>query len=142
MENTVKKTKAMYFAELREMVLAAVEDQAQQDELIEFIDKQIETLEKRKVAAAERAEKKRAESDAMTDAILAQIGNELITVDEIVIALDSEEVTRNKVTARLGKLVKAGTIVKEAVKVEGNKRMAYRLATDATDADAADADEE
>lgn len=139
MENTVKKTKAMYFAELREMVLAAVEDQAQQDELLEFIDKQIETLEKRKVAAAERAEKKKAESDAMTDAILAQIGNELITVDEIVIALDSEEVTRNKVTARLGKLVKAGTIVKEAVKVEGNKRMAYRLATDA---DAVDADEE
>ena len=139
MENIVKKTKVMYFAELREMVLAAVEDQAQQDELVEFIDKQIETLEKRKVAAAERAEKKQAESDAMTDAILAQIGNELITVDEIVIALDSEEVTRNKVTARLGKLVKAGTIVKEAVKVEGNKRMAYRLATDA---DAADADEE
>ena len=139
MENTVKKTKAMYFAELREMVLAAVEDQAQQDELVEFIDKQIETLEKRKVAAAERAEKKKAESDAMTDAILAQIGNEPITVDEIVIALDSEEVTRNKVTARLGKLVKAGTIVKEAVKVEGNKRMAYRLATDA---DATDADKE
>lgn len=139
MENTVKKTKAMYFAELREMVLAAVEDQAQQDELVEFIDKQIETLEKRKVAAAERAEKKKAESDAMTDAILAQIGDKLITVDEIVVALDSEEVTRNKVTARLGKLVKAGTIVKEAVKVEGNKRMAYRLATDA---DAADADEE
>lgn len=139
MENAVKKTKAMYFAELREMVLAAVEDQAQQDELIEFIDKQIETLEKRKVAAAERAEKKKAESDAMTDAILAQIGDELITVDEIVIALNSEEVTRNRVTARLGKLVKAGTIVKEAVKVEGNKRMAYRLATDV---DAADADEE
>ena len=139
MENTVKKTKAMYFAELREMVLAAVEDQAQQDELLEFIDKQIETLEKRKVAAAERAEKKKAESDAMTDAILAQIGNEPITVDEIVIALDSEEVTRNKVTARLGKLVKAGTIVKEAVKVDGNKRMAYRLAADA---DAADADKE
>ena len=139
MENTVKKTKAMYFVELRKMVLAAVEDQAQQDELVEFIDKQIETLEKRKVAAAERAEKKKAESDAMTDAILAQIGNEPITVDEIVIALNSEEVTRNKVTARLGKLVKAGTIVKEAVKVEGNKRMAYRLATDA---DAVDADEE
>jgi len=139
MENTVKKTKAMYFAELREMVLAAVEDQTQRDELVEFIDKQIETLEKRKVAAAGRAEKKKAESDAMTDAILAQIGDELITVDEIVIALDSEEVTRNKVTARLGKLVKAGTIVKETVKVEGNKRMAYRLATDA---DTANADEE
>ena len=131
MENTVKKTKAMYFAELREMVLAAVEDQEQRDELVEFIDKQIETLDKRRVAAAARAEKKRNESDALTDAILAQIGDELITVDEIVTALDNEEVTRNKVTARLSKLVKAGTIVKEAVKVEGNKRMAYRLATDA-----------
>ena len=39
MENTVKKTKAMYFAELREMVLAAVEDQAQQDGLSSLISR-------------------------------------------------------------------------------------------------------
>lgn len=128
MDNTVKKTKAMYFAELREMVLAAVEDEAQQAELVEFIDKQVETLDKRKAAAADRAAKKRAESDALTDEIFALIGNEPMTVDEIVLALDNEEVTRNKVTARLGKLVKAGSIVKETVKVEGNKRMAYRIA--------------
>lgn len=131
MENTVKKTKAMYFAELREMVLDVVQDQEQQDELIEFIDKQIETLEKRKVAAAARAEKKREESDELTEAIFAQIGEDLITVDEIVVALDSEEVTRNKVTARLGKLAKAGRIAKEYIKVDGNKRMAYRLPTEA-----------
>ena len=127
-----KKTKAMYFAELKEMVIAAVEDQEQQNELVEFIDKQLETLEKRKVSAAERAAKKREESDAMTEQILAQIGDELQTVDEIVAAINDEAVTRNKVTARLGKLVKAGTIVKEAVKVDGNKRMAYRLAADDT----------
>ena len=128
MDNTVKKTKAMYFAELREMVLATVEDQAQQDELLEFIDKQMETLDKRKAAAADRAAKKKAESDALTDEIFALIGDKPITVDEIVVALDNEDVTRNKVTARLGKLVKAGSIVKETVKVEGNKRMAYRVA--------------
>lgn len=132
MENTTKKTKAMYFAELREMVAGLV-DREDQDELLEFIDKQIEAIEKRKVAAANRAEKKKAESDALTDAILAQIGEELITVDEIVVALDDEEVTRNKVTARLGKLVKAGVITKETVKVDGNKRMAYRLAAAADD---------
>ena len=132
MENTTKKTKAMYFAELREMVTGWV-DREDQDELLEFIDKQIEAIEKRKVAAANRAEKKKAESDALTDAILAQIGEELITVDEIVVALDDEEVTRNKVTARLGKLVKAGVITKETVKVDGNKRMAYRLAAAADD---------
>lgn len=126
MENT-KKTKAMYFAELREMVENWV-DREDQDDLLEFIDKQIEMLEKRKVAAADRAAKKRSESDALTEAILAEIGDELITVDEIVVALNDETITRNKVTARLGKLFKAGLIEKETVKVEGNKRMAYRLA--------------
>ena len=128
MDNTMKKTKAMYFAELREMVLAAVEDETQKAELVEFIDKQMETLDKRKAAAADRAAKKRAESDALTDEIFGIIGNEPMTVDEIVLALDSEDVTRNKVTARLGKLVKAVSVVKETVKVEGNKRMAYRVA--------------
>jgi hypothetical protein len=126
MENTVKKTKAMYFEELRDMVIANVEDQEKQNEFVEFIDKQLETLEKRKAAAADRAEKKKAESDALTDEIYAVIGDELVTVDAIVDALDSEEVTRNKVTARLGKLVKAEMIVKEAVTIDGNKRMAYR----------------
>ena len=130
MENT-KKTKAMYFAELREMVMDVVKDEEKQDELIEFIDKQIETLEKRKIAAAARAEKKREESDAMSDAILAVVGTELATVDDIVAAINDEEVTRNKVTARLGKMVKAGLIVKESIRVDGNKRMAYRLAAEA-----------
>ena len=125
MENT-KKTKAMYFAELREMVEGWV-DREDQADLLEFIDKQIEMLEKRKVAAADRAAKKRSESDALTEAILAEIGDELITVDEIVVALNDETITRNKVTARLGKLFKAGLIEKETVKVEGNKRMAYKL---------------
>lgn len=128
MENTAKKTKSMYFEELREMVMMVVTDEEKQDELVEFIDKQIEMLEKRKASAAERAAKKKAESDALTDEIFALIGEDLITVDEIVVALDNEEVTRNKVTARLGKLVKAEKIVKESVKTEdGNKRMAYRL---------------
>ena len=131
MENAVKKTKAMYFAELRKMVIAGVQDQEEQAALVEFIDKQVDALEKRKVAAAARAEKKREESDEMTEAILAQIGDELITVDEIVVALDSEEITRNKVTARLGKLAKAGRIVKDSVKVDGKKRMAYRLPNEA-----------
>jgi hypothetical protein len=123
-----KKTKAMYFAELREMVTVAVEDEARRNELVEFIDKQVEALEKRKVAAAARAEKKKAESDALTEEIFERIGDELITVDEIVITFDEEEeVSRAKVTARLGKLVNAGRIEKEAVKVDGKKRMAYRL---------------
>lgn len=130
-EKTAKKTKAMYFAELREMVIAGVEDEEERDALVEFIDKQVDALEKRKVSAAARAEKKKEESDALTEAIFDMIGDELITVDEIVVALDTEGVTRNKVTARLGKLAKAGRIVKDSVKVDGKKRMAYRLPSEA-----------
>ena len=128
MENTVKKTKVMYFTELREMIMNAVNDEEKQDELLAFIDKQIETLEKRKEAAATRAAKKKEESDALTEEILGLIGEDLVTVDEIVVAINREDVTRNKVTARLGKLFKNGAIVKETVKVDGNKRMAYKLA--------------
>lgn len=126
MENATKKTKAMYFEELRELVLTTVTDAEKQAEYVEFIDKQIEALDKRKAAAAARAEKKKAESDALTDAIYELITDKLVTVDEITVAFDDEEVTRAKVTARLGKLVNAGLIEKESVKVDGKKRMAYR----------------
>jgi DNA-binding transcriptional ArsR family regulator len=135
MENTTKKTKTMLFEELREIVIDVVKDEEKQNELVDFIDKQIELLVKRKAAAADRAAKKKEESDALTEEILGLIGEDLVTVDEIVIAINREDVTRNKVTARLGKLFKSGAIVKETVKVDGNKRMAYKLA-DVADADA------
>lgn len=126
----MKKTKAMYFEDLRNIVMDVVRDEERQDELIEFIDRQIAALDTRKAAAARRAERRRLESDAFTEAILAQIGDDLITVNQIILALDDETVTRNKVTARLGKLYKSGLIVKEQIRVDGNKRMAYRLATE------------
>lgn len=128
MENTTKKTKTMLFEELREIVIDVVKDEEKQNELVDFIDKQIELLVKRKAAAADRAAKKKEESDALTEEILGMIGEDLVTVDEIVVAINREDVTRNKVVARLGKLFKNGAIVKEAVKVDGNQRMAYKLA--------------
>ncbi len=130
MENTVKKTKAMYFAELREMIMDVVKDEEKQDELVQFIDKQLESLEKRKVAAAARAEQKKTESDELTAAIYSRLTYDFMTVDDILATFDEEDkVTRNKITARLGKLVKAEEVVKEAIKVEdGSKKMAYKLA--------------
>ena len=129
MENTSKKTKAMYFAELREMVMNVVKDEEKQDELVTFIDKQIESLEKRKVAAAARAEKKKAESDTLTDQIYEMLDENFVTINEIVENFDTEDITHNKISARLGKLVKNGLVVKEPVKTEDGKRMAYRRAT-------------
>lgn len=129
MENAVKKTKVMYFAELKDMVMEAenIENELR-DELVNFIDKQVETIEKRKVAAAARAEKKRAEADALTDEIFALMTEEFMTADEIVDALEDEDVTRNKVTARLAKLIKENKVVKETIKIDKKKKMAYKLA--------------
>lgn len=136
METITKKiTKADNFAELRNIVIATVEDEAKKADLVAFIDKQLAELEKRKVDAAKRAEKKKAESDELTEEIFDLLGEELTTVDEVVVALDNEDITRAKVTARLGKLVKEGRIVKEAVKVDGKKRMAYRVAGEEADAE-------
>lgn len=122
-----KRTKKENFEILREIVEGLQIDAVEQDEMLAFIDKQIETLDKRAEAAVKRAEKKKAESDELTEAIFGMIGDEPITVDDIVTNFADEEVTRNKVTARLGKLVKAGRVIKDTVKVEGKRRMAYSL---------------
>ena len=129
MENAVKKTKVMYFTELRDMVMEAEEITDElKDELVDFINKQVETIEKRKVAAAARAEKRRAEADALTDEIFALMTEDFMTADEIVDMLDDETITRNKVTARLAKLIKAEKVVKETIKIDGKRKMAYKLA--------------
>lgn len=131
-----KRTKVENFAMIRDIILdAAFDDETLRDELVEFVDKQVEMLEKRKEAAQARAAKKREESDELTDAIFGVITGDLMTVDEILAQFDEndEEITRNKVTARLGKLVKSGKIVKEAMRVDGKKKMAYCLAEEAVD---------
>lgn len=123
---TTKKTKAMYFAELREMVVNWA-DLENQDDLLEFIDKEIAVLERRKEKARERAVERKAESDALTDKIFDALEDKFMTLDDILPLLDDEEdITKNKVTSRLGKLIKAGKVEKEMVKVEDKKRMAYR----------------
>ncbi len=124
-----RKTKAMYFAEIREIIEATVNDQEQQSELLEFVDGEMATIEKRREAAKARAEKRKAESDALTDRIYDILTDDFVTLDEIMLDFENEEgVTKNKVTARLGKLVKAGKVEKESVRSEGKNRMTYRRA--------------
>ena len=126
---TEKKTKAMYFTELKEIVEATTfEDPAMKEELVEFINKSLETLAKRKEAAAKRAAAKREESDELTEVIFGMLSDDFMTLDEIVEAIGDETVTKNKVSARLGKLVKNGRVDKEAMKTDSGKKMSYRIA--------------
>lgn len=99
-------------------------------DIVAFCEKEIELLDRKNEKARERAAKKRAESDAMTDAVYAALTPEFAFVDAIVEATDFDEVTRGKVVARLSKLVKAGKATKESIKKEDGKgkAMAYKLA--------------
>ena len=126
-----KITKFDMFTDLKAIVAASVEiDEELKIAYEEMLDKELASLEKRKESAQKRAAAKKEESDALTDEILAVVKNaaDVILVNDIVEALDNEEVTRQKVTARLGKLVNAGAITKETVKVEGARKMGYRAA--------------
>ena len=121
-----KITKTMWFEAIKEVVNAS--DVDNKDAMIEFIDGQIATIAARAEKAKERAEKAKAEGDALRETVLGYVTTELQTIDAIVAAIGDEEVTKAKVTARLTQLAKAGLVVKEQVKVDDRKVMAYRLA--------------
>ena len=126
MENTEKKfTKVDYFTLLKDVVDGMTLDAETAMNVKDFLDKEIEQLEKRKIAAKDRAEKKKAESDALTDEIYTLLTDEPQTVEDLLAAFEDETVTRNKITSRLGKLVKAGLADKDIAKIDGNRKMVY-----------------
>lgn len=127
MADTVKMTKVDYFHQLAEIVEnAEVENK---EGILKFIEGSIETLENRKRAAQERAEKKKTEPDELSDAVKAVLTNELQTADEIVAQIEGEDVTKQKIVSRLTKMVNAGTVRKDTVKTEDKRKvMGYALA--------------
>lgn len=138
-----KMTKAMYFEVIRGIVeglgAEAFPEGVSADDVLDFIDRQVALLDKRAAASKERAAKKRAASDELTELIYTMIfeAEDFITADDIVEKIGDEEVTKNKVTARVSKLIKAGRVAKEQVKLEdGKKRMAYRIAEEGEDVEA------
>lgn len=120
-----KMTKAMWFEELKDVVLAS--DYANKDEAIEFIDKQLETLASRAAKAKERAEKNKAEGDELRAAVMSVLTVEPQTIDAIAAQIEGEDITKAKVTARLTALVRAGIATKEPVKEGSRKVMAYSI---------------
>lgn len=130
----VKVTRAQMFAEIKAVVEAS--DVAGKEEMIKFIDHQVELIASKAEKAKAKAATKKAEADEMEQAVAAVLTAELQTVDEIVAQVEGEEVTKAKVVARLKRLVDAGVAEKDSVKVEKSKRVAYRLADAAAEADA------
>ena len=127
--STVKITKKDNFNSL----IAALTDPTATvdiDALVEFCQNEITLLDKRSAKAKETAAAKKAEADALTEAIAAVLPSEFTTIDEVVALINDPEVTRGKVQYRLTQLVKAGTAEKGevATSVDGKtkKIAAYR----------------
>lgn len=120
-----KMTKAMWFEEIKAVVEASGAERA--DEMVEFIDAQVELLAKKAEKAKERAAAKKVEGDELREVVRAVLTDELQAIDDIVAKIEGEDVTKAKVTARLTQLVKAELAEKDQIKVGDRKVMAYRL---------------
>ena len=105
------------------------------EDVITYATKTIEQLDAKNERAKAKAAEKKAAGDEVTEKIAEVLDGEYATIDEIVEKVDAD-VTRAKVAARLGKLIKEGVAVKAQVKTEdGRKVMAYAKA-DEVDAEA------
>lgn len=126
-----KMTKKEYYEILKEIVKGDADSEVtvEQSELLDFLDKQIDIINTKAEKAKARAAEKKAEGDALRDAVQAVLTDEPQTIDEIVEKVNFEDATKAKITARLTALCKAGIAEKQDVKTEDNRTLkAYNLA--------------
>ena len=109
------------------------------EDLAKVIEHEIELLDAKSSKAKATAAKKKAEGDALRDAVQAVLTDELQTIADITAKFEGEDVSAAKVQYRLNALVGAGIAVKEQVTIgEGESRrklMAYRIASEAVTED-------
>lgn len=121
-----KITKREYFEMLKEIVNES--NSENKGELIYFIESQIASIETKAAKAKERAAAKKAMGDELRETVKSVLTNEFQTADEITAKVDVEDISKNKVIARLTQLVNLGEVEKTDVKDESGKtRKAYKL---------------
>ncbi len=127
MEENKKLTKKDYFGIIREMVEGATVEN--KEELLAFVDKQVEMLDAKADKAKARAAEKRAEGDELRATVKAVLTNEFQGIEDILPQVEGEEITKAKIIARLTQLVKAGEVEKAKAKTEDKKEITvYKLA--------------
>ena len=119
----MKKTRREYFKEIE----VALREAGAPDEYVEFIDNEITKLDTKAENDKIKRNAKKAEGNALKDAVYAVIeaADGPIAPQEIADKLTEEfpEVTKNMVANRAGLLIKEGAIFK----VKVNKLVAYTL---------------
>lgn len=105
------------------------------EDLAAFAENEIALLDKKAEKAKERAATKRAEGDALTDAVRNALTSEFEPIADIAARIEGDDVTVSKITYRLGQLVKAGEAEKAQITIPATettkmrKVMAYKIAS-------------
>ena len=128
MTNTDKLTDRKIYTAIVEGTL----DDIDTDALVAWAEKKITQLDNKAVKAKENAAKKKAEGDALTEAVLAAVTDEFESIGDIAARIEGEDGTASKVAYRLNAAAKAGTLEKGELVIEGDKGkrkvVAYKLA--------------
>ena len=103
--------------------------------VITTLETAVAQIDAKAAKAKEKAAEKKTAGDALRAEIEALLTDEFQTADAITEQITAEDVTKSKVVSRLSQLVAAGVAVKEQVKVDDRKLMAYKVA-DAVTTDA------
>lgn len=119
---TEKMTKRDKFLE----VIEKLEQVSGTRDLIDFIQEQIELIDRKAQKAKDNA-KKRKTQDELLPVVKECLTDEFKTIADIVNEIEMEDVTAAKVSSRLNKLVASGDAVKETVVIEKRKLVAYKL---------------
>lgn len=125
MNETVKKaTKKEMFEEIKAILTSS--PNMVPTELVDFIDNEIEALNKKAEAARKARDKKKAEVDTLLEEVFACLNDTSFTVIPQIMEnfKDNEDITPAKVTARLTKLVRENKVEKDSVNIaaEGEKK--------------------
>ena len=105
------------------------------EDLAAFAENEIALLDKKAEKAKERAATKRAEGDALTDAVRGALTGEFESIADIAARIEGDDVTVSKITYRLGQLVKNGEAEKDQLTIpatettKARKIMGYRIAS-------------
>ena len=91
------------------------------DTVVAWAEKKIAQLDRKAAKAKEIAAAKKAEGDALTEAVLASLTTEFEPIAEIASRIEGDDVTLSKVSYRLNAAYKAGKIEKGEVVLTGEK---------------------
>lgn len=140
MSDTAKKVTKKDLYNVLIDVITCAEDEAfslpedvTYDSLREFVNHEIELLDKKTAAAQNRAAQKKAEGDELREKIFSMLSTtEFKTISDLHKAIDDPDVSPQKITSRLTQLVRLERVEKDMVSIETEggktkKASAYRV---------------